>query len=445
MMNRSRLLSGIVLFLWLGQLGSWAQTGWQVVNVGSTLNLQDVHFVNADTGVVVGAGALVLLTTDGGSTWTNISPSAVTVNLNGVFFFDADTGVVVGDNATILRTTDGGASWSAISSGVFDHLLDVSFFGSNGICGGTGQTILYSHDRGATWTVFQTGFFGGGFWGTSMISPTIGFVIGENSIFQPLFGRTINGGTGWTFVSFLLNNNEGREFAVDFTTETTGYVAARVFDGRGAISRTTDGGTNWSTTIFSQALYGLDFPPSGAGLIGYAVGAAGTVLKTIDGGNSWQSQNSGVSATLRSVHFVDANVGYAVGDNGTVLKTTTGGEPPIGLSEGEEAIPGSPYLGQNYPNPFNPVTNVEFGIGNPRQGRGGSQWVTLKIYDLLGREVKTLVDRRLSPGNYTVQWDGTDNAGKPVNSGVYVYRLMVKNNTIGETGVVRSRKMILLR
>jgi flagellar hook assembly protein FlgD len=62
----------------------------------------------------------------------------------------------------------------------------------------------------------------------------------------------------------------------------------------------------------------------------------------------------------------------------------------------------------------------------------------LKIYDLLGREVKTLLNQELLPGRYDVQWDGTNNAGAAVSSGVYIYRLQTGN-------VVLSRKMLLLR
>ncbi len=71
-------------------------------------------------------------------------------------------------------------------------------------------------------------------------------------------------------------------------------------------------------------------------------------------------------------------------------------------NDGEEhTVPPGFVLHPNYPNPFNPVTHVEFGLPH-------AAWVTLKIYDLLGREIKTLVNRRLEAGYHTVQWDGTD-------------------------------------
>jgi hypothetical protein len=73
-------------------------------------------------------------------------------------------------------------------------------------------------------------------------------------------------------------------------------------------------------------------------------------------------------------------------------------------------------LEQNYPNPFNPVTNIKFNIPLWRGEGGGT--VTLKVYDLLGREVRTLVNGKLLPGNYEVKFD----AGE-LPSGVYFYRL----------------------
>ena len=74
-------------------------------------------------------------------------------------------------------------------------------------------------------------------------------------------------------------------------------------------------------------------------------------------------------------------------------------------------IPSKYDLAQNYPNPFNPVTNLEFGISNLR-------FVTLKVYDMLGKEVSTLVNEKQSPGTYQVEFD----AGS-LTSGIYFYRL----------------------
>jgi hypothetical protein len=100
-------------------------------------------------------------------------------------------------------------------------------------------------------------------------------------------------------------------------------------------------------------------------------------------------------------------------------------------------VPSAVFLDQNYPNPFNPKTEIRFHIaptasGDP-ENRREIGFVTLCIYDLLGREVATLVNEKKAPGTYEVTWDAEGKA-----SGVYLYRLSVGNN-------VQTRKLILIR
>lgn len=100
-------------------------------------------------------------------------------------------------------------------------------------------------------------------------------------------------------------------------------------------------------------------------------------------------------------------------------------------SYSDKNLPGSPQLYQNYPNPFNPTTAIKYhlAVGND---------VELTIYSLLGRIVKKLVAERQPAGAYEVEWNGTDNSGRNVSSGVYIYRL--------EVGPFKfSRKMLLIR
>ena len=111
--------------------------------------------------------------------------------------------------ALILRTTDGGGGWQSVTSGVEDTLRSVSFNGVNGICGGDSQDILYSTDAGASWQISQSGFLGGGFPGAQMLSATVGFVAGQNSIFQSLLGASTDGGATWAFQPFYFDQNEG--------------------------------------------------------------------------------------------------------------------------------------------------------------------------------------------------------------------------------------------
>lgn len=431
-MNRFLLLT-LILYLAGGVGAVSAQTGWEVQNSGTANNLNTVFFLNADTGFAAGASGIVLKTTDGGTTWIDISP-IYAPDLNGIYFFTADSGLVVGSNGTILRTANGGTTWLTVTSGIADAIMTVSFSGGNGICGALSQSIIYSHDAGVTWSVAQSGFMGGGFRGSVMLSPDIGFVGGENSIFQPMVGKTTNGGQNWTFFIFYLNNNEGRINGLEFTDVNTGYAACRLWNGEGAISKTTNGGSTWSITLFSSSLNGVDFPVSNASLIGYVVGNGGIILKTEDAGTSWQNLNSGTSVNLTDVFFVNPDTGYVVGQGGTILKTTTGGEPPnsIGAST-DPTLPRANRLLPNYPNPFNPVTQIGFQISDPG-------FVELKIYNVLGQEVAVLVNKNLSPGTYRVNWDAGNFPG-----GVYFCRLAV-TPAHGKAGQFSEvRKMLLIR
>jgi len=298
---------------------------WSPVNSGTTNNLNGAHLIGSGAGFVVGEAGTILKTTDLGATWASLT-SGTTTTLHGVYLFDDDQGVAVGDQGVILRTTDGGAVWQTIASGVKDSLRSVSFSGVNGICGADSQTILYSTDSGASWQISQSGFFGGGFPGAHMLTPTIGFVAGQNSIFQPLVEATTDGGASWEPHAFYFDKNEGGCTDVRFLDVNTGVVSGFVFDGRGAIARTTDGGVNWSTLFFDQAIEGIDFTTTD---IGFAVGWAGRILNTTDFGVTWSDQASGTSVNLNGVSFGgNAVTGIVVGDSGTILRTTNGGGPP---------------------------------------------------------------------------------------------------------------------
>jgi photosystem II stability/assembly factor-like uncharacterized protein len=321
-MSEIRVIHVAVFFFFFSALNVFGQ--WSPVDSGTTSNLNGAVLLDSGTGFVVGDTGTILKSTDAGETWTPLT-SGTSSTLHGVYFLDPNEGVAVGDGGTILRTTNGGTAWQSVTSGVADTLRSVSFNGVNGICGGDSQDILYSTDSGASWQIGQSGFFGGGFPGAQMLSPTVAFVAGQNSIFAPLVGASTDGGATWTFQTFLFENNEGGCNDVFFFDQSSGVVSGSVFDGRGAIARTTDAGTNWSTLFFDQSIEGLAFPTAGSG---FAVGSAGRILHTTDGGTTWTDQTSGSSANLHNVSFAsDALTGIAVADGGVILRTTNGGEP----------------------------------------------------------------------------------------------------------------------
>lgn len=98
-------------------------------------------------------------------------------------------------------------------------------------------------------------------------------------------------------------------------------------------------------------------------------------------------------------------------------------------------LPGGFALDQNYPNPFNPTTTINYAIS---ASEGGPQRTQLLIYNSLGQRVKTLIDKVQYPGGYSVEWNGTNDAGAKVSSGVYFYRLIRGDQA-------ESRKMVLLK
>jgi myo-inositol-hexaphosphate 3-phosphohydrolase len=94
-------------------------------------------------------------------------------------------------------------------------------------------------------------------------------------------------------------------------------------------------------------------------------------------------------------------------------------------------------LSQNYPNPFNPATTIKYAIPDVSLLHATPQQVTLKVYDILGREIATLVNEKQKPGNHEVKFDSSTN-GLSLSSGIYFYRL-----TAGS--FIESRKMVLLK
>jgi hypothetical protein len=107
-------------------------------------------------------------------------------------------------------------------------------------------------------------------------------------------------------------------------------------------------------------------------------------------------------------------------------------QPSTAIRE-ESNYPGTILLNQNYPNPFNSLTHIEYAI--PR-----ATFVVLKIYDITGREVRMLVNEKQSPGMKSIVWNGTDNNGGLVSSGIYIYRLQID----GHNSIIQSKKMLLL-
>ena len=407
---------------------AYSQTGWFEQSSGTTNNLRAVHFVNSETGFVVGAHGTVLKTTNGGANWilTDIGASNFLADL---YFVNSNTGYVVSYNSnqgTIFKTTNGGENWNI---------------------------ILFDDHRGFHCTYFinaNTGYAGGRKWvfhppywqflyafiykttngGSNWLEPYLSTVDGSNcrslyfinetgyaSIFSTVsssyINKTTNSGINWTQM------NSPMIESLFFTSKDTGHAVYTT----GKCYKTTNGGSNWVLNQLSNsALHGIHFPSPDTGyIVGY--GQAIYIYKTTNGGINWIAQN--LLAYLSSVFFINNNVGYAVGLNGRIFKTTTGGVV-TNITPLNSGFPKSIYLHQNYPNPFNPTTQIRFDV--PRLSH-----FKLIIYDALGREVAKLVNEKLNAGSYETKWDGKD-----YPSGVYFYKLITDE-------YVDTKKMILLK
>ena len=117
---------------------------------------------------------------------------------------------------------------------------------------------------------------------------------------------------------------------------------------------------------------------------------------------------------------------------GTIDDSLILNSQPTDVDEtGDLGLPKTFQLAQNYPNPFNPATTIEYSL--PQRSD-----VVIEIFDILGRKVRQFVNETRSAGVYKVMWDGTDQSGNPVSTGIYFYRIQA-----GE--FVESRKMLLIK
>jgi hypothetical protein len=125
------------------------------------------------------------------------------------------------------------------------------------------------------------------------------------------------------------------------------------------------------------------------------------------------------------VHFADSATGWAVGSWGKILKTTNGGVSFVEENEISK-IPTDYSLTQNFPNPFNPSTSIKYSIPKVSQ-------VQIKVFDILGNEIETLVNEEKQNGTYELTW-----YAKGLPSGVYFYQLKAGS-------YIETRKMVLLK
>ena len=376
--------------------------------------LRDVGFANANTGFVVGEGVL-LRTTNGGDNWDKIESST---DYHHIKFFNENTGIISGEGF-MKRTTNGGMNWINNFTG---HTYFTPFEFVNQTTGfvrcstwtdGNTYMFLKTTDAGATWMDIDVPNSAIGKT-LSFINPSTGFSLGSNGIY-----KTLNGGLNWSVVSTSLNIGFDQE--IKFLNANTG-IAISV---NGGLQRTTNGGLNWTTKIYSSFLLrSMEFVNENTGYVTGGDYSTSVIFKTVDGGDTWRTDNNGFTNYWNGMHFINPNTGWMVGVGQTIVKTTTGGN--ISVKQISSVVPDKFYLEQNYPNPFNPITNIKFSLPE-------KSFVKLKVFDLLGRELQQLVNESLTAGEYKYDFNAS-----LLPSGIYFYKLETENFS-------ETRKMVLIK
>jgi len=383
---------------------------WSVQSSGTVQNLWTVKAVNNAIGWAGGDSATVRKTTDGGATWTNGNPNPgiMVGNIYAIEALDANNAWCASWRSTgttyIWKTTNGGANWLQSFSQAGGFINDVKFINLS-----TG--FAYGNPVGGRWSLFKS-TDGGSTWdSTGLYLQQAGsetgynnamFVSGNNIWFGTNNTRVYksnNFGTTWTFGA---TTGQTSSYAVHFNSTSLGMIG-----GATGVLRTTDGGTTWAAAG--------SVPGSGniSGVEGFFTNfwcvRGPAIYRSSDNGDSWALNYTG-SAVLADIDLIALSGcpdGWAVGSSGTIVRMIS----YVGIPKGSTEIPNVFKLEQNYPNPFNPVTVIGYQLS-------ASSFVTLKVYDLLGREVATIVNENRPAGYYTVEFDATNLA-----SGLYFYTL----------------------
>ena len=326
-------------------------------------------------------------------------------------------------NSGLYCSTDDCVSWNVSNSGLEGHAVEgiyemgENLFVSNWKAamhgGGYEPTGVYkSTNGGESWFAVNSGLQS-----TSVLGVFDFESIDSNLFVGTPYGiyRSTNSGDTWA----LANQNHG--FPSLTTRNCLFALGQSLFAGiPGGVYRTTDYGANW---IFINN--GMTGETKVDGFAGYNsnlfAGTSNGVYLSTNNGNVWQKINDGLTELdVKDVVVFKQNL-FCRTTNYIWKRPLS---EIVSVEDITTEIPNTFTLNQNYPNPFNPSTTISFSLPT-------KEFVTLKIYDALGKEVITLVNEELNAGSYKNDW----NAGN-LSSGVYFYRL--------QAGIYNETKKLLL-
>ncbi|NMB81045.1 MAG: T9SS type A sorting domain-containing protein [Ignavibacteria bacterium] len=275
---------------------------------------------------------------------------------------------------------------------------------------------------GFSWTNVKSGL--GSCTGNVMIM-TNGLVFGGSGI-EGMYKST-NYGNSWTQINNGLTSTNISTMTYDnfnniyVGTQTNIYSG---MPGRG-VFKSSDFGATWvnltngiTTSEISQ------LATVGNGIIFTSGAGNNAIFRSTNFGNTWSQFSNGLPNNSAVGPICITKSGYIFTSVNNIIYKIF--DPLTGLNYNPYTIPFELILYQNYPNPFNPTTTISFSVPN-------SQFVMLKVYDILGREISTLVNEEKQPGNYEVKFDGNNLA-----SGIYYYQIRAGQ-------FVDTKKLVLLK
>jgi photosystem II stability/assembly factor-like uncharacterized protein len=363
----------------VGMLGAIVRTqdggiNWELQKSGTMDNLFGVAANGARGAVAVGANGTILRTINRGATWER-RQSGVRAGLLDVDFADANHGIAVGDNV-ILRTSDGGDTWASFDCKCNSGLRRVSMADAN-TAFAVGSDWLYSTlDGGATWTTHWMGFNGPGHWlyDVSLTDAQTATMVGESGLIM----RTTDGGNTWTYQDA---ETQAILRSVSFADATHGVIVGEPTNHEPVVLRTSDGGAHWMHDVSDFTIDGVPSRLNAVSMLdanaGAAVGMAGNIILTTDGGMTWAGRTHELTPVLFSVSFASARDGIAVGVS-AILRTRDGGVSWKLQPEDGSVLRGVTHYGTNG------VIAVGKELGSPgglimRSTDAGASWTSNSI------------------------------------------------------------------
>lgn len=382
---------------------------WQLRAITS----QNVHALLTNAGsTYAGSDSGCYLSTDNGISWrrrSNGLPTSITFfpktfALSGSNLFAGTNG-----GGGVYLTTDNGGSWGAANGGLGSTAVHALTFNGGTLLAGTlNGGVFRSTDNGGTWLASNAGL-------TSLavhallVTPGQVFAGADGGVFI-----STDGGLNWTLPSGSPLNVRG------LAALGTDVFAATRFNG---VYKSTDNGTTWTIDTVGMTSVDVRVVIEHNGSLFAGTGTSGVYLST-NAGASWSQINTGLANLSILSLAANATTLYAGTQVGGVWTRPL--SQVVAVDEQRIIEPMNFTLGQNYPNPFNPATTIRYQI--PTEGQ-----VSLRVFDVLGREIASLVDEVKPAGEHSIVWGATS-----YPSGLYFYRLT-------SHGRIEVKSMLLLK